>query len=223
MVERVKTGVPGLDEFVEGGFPEGSVTLVTGGAGSGKTTFCIQFLTEGLENGENCLYLSTGQSPEEIRRDAKDFGIDLDNYYNNLSMTNVNPSREFEEDVIKYIQQEEFDRIVLDSLSIFDMYWGEKDELRKHVNRLVEELKDLEATVVVTSELPEKQSGRLTRFGIAEFAVDGVIRLEGFALGEATYRSMQVVKMRRTPVSGDILKVSFVEGEGIRVEADETV
>jgi len=49
MVERVNTGIKGLDNYIEDGFPEGSVTLVTGGPGVGKTTFCLNFLEEGLE------------------------------------------------------------------------------------------------------------------------------------------------------------------------------
>ncbi len=222
MVERVDSGIPGLDDNLEGGLPEGSVTLITGGPGSGKTTFCIQFLTEGLEDKDNCLYLTTGQSPDEIRRDAKEFDIDFDNYFKNLSMAHINPSRELETEVLEYIKEEDFDRIVLDSLSVFEMHWGENDGLRKYLNRLIEHLKDLEATVVVTCERPESESGRLTRFGIAEFVVDGVIRLEGFALGDAAYRSLQVIKMRRTPVNGGILGVSLDEN-GIRVKQERKV
>ncbi len=222
MVERVGTGVPGLDENLDGGFPEGSVTLITGGPGSGKTTFCTQFLAEGLRNEESCLYLTTGQSPDEIRRDAKEFGIDFDNYFENLSMAHINPSRELESEIIEYIQGEEFDRIVLDSLSVFEMYWGEKDGLRKYLNRIIERLKDMDATAVVTSELPENRSGKLSRFGIAEFVVDGVIRLEGFALGDTTYRSAQIVKMRRTNIEGDLMEV-IIDENGIRIEEEEKI
>lgn len=221
MVERIDTGVPGLDKTLDGGFPEGSVSLVTGGPGSGKTTFCIQFLSQGLENEENCLYLTTGQSPEEIRRDAKEFGIDFDNYIGNLSMAHINPSRDLESEIVDYIKGEDFDRVVLDSLSVFEMYWGEKDGLRKYLNRLVERLKDMDATAVVTSEIPEK-SGRLSRFGIAEFIVDGVIRLEGFALGEATYRSAQVLKMRRTSIDGSV-KGLTIDENGIKLEEEDKI
>lgn len=220
MVNRVETGVEGLDGEIEGGFPQGSVTLVTGGPGAGKTTFCLNFLEKGLENDENCLYLTTGQSDEELRKDALEYGIDFDNYIGNFSIAHVNPSKNIEEAVIEYIQDEEFDRIVLDSISVFEMYWGENDQVRKYLNKLIEHLKDLDATAVITSEQPENDSGQLSRFGLAEFVVDGVIRLEGYALGETNYRSAQIVKMRRTDISGDILEVkigdngiSFSRGE----------
>ncbi len=221
MVDRISTGIPGLNKVIDGGFPKESVTLLTGGPGSGKTTFCIQFMIEGLKNDENCLYITTGQSTDEIRRDAKEFDMDFDNYFEGLSMVHVNPSKNIEEDLADYIRDESFDRIVVDSLSIFEMYWGQKDGLRRYLNKLIEHLKELEATVVITSELPEKSKG-LSRFGIAEFVVDGVIRLEGFALGDATYRSMQVVKMRRTPVDGT-LKGLNLDSSGISIEESEKI
>lgn len=222
MVERTSTGVPGLNKVLDGGFPEDSVTLVTGGPGSGKTTFCTQFLHEGLKKDEKCLYLTTGQSPEELRRDAGEFGIDFDNYIENLSMAHINPSKELEGMIADHIRSEDFDRIVLDSLSVFEMYWGENNGLRKYLNKLMSHFKDLDATVVVTSELPETRSGKLSRFGVAEFVADGVIRLEGFALGDSTYRSAQVVKMRRTSIDGEMLKVSIGD-EGMEIGREEKV
>lgn len=222
MVERTSTGVLELDKVLDGGFPKNSVTLITGGPGSGKTTFCTQFIHEGLENEEKCLYLTTGQSPEELRRDAKEFGIDFDNYIQNLTMAHVNPSKKVEEMIIEHIKNEDFDRIVLDSLSVFEMYWGDKDGLRKYLNQLIEQLKDMDVTAVVTSERPENQTGNLTRFGIAEFVVDGVISLQGYALGESQLRSMQVVKMRRTNISGDILEVEINE-EGMSLTSGDAL
>ncbi|MCK5063410.1 MAG: AAA family ATPase, partial [Candidatus Aenigmarchaeota archaeon] len=70
IINRVKTGVPGMDKLMEGGIPEGSVVLLSGGAGCGKTTFSCQFIMEGLNNGENCLYITLEESPEDIKKDA---------------------------------------------------------------------------------------------------------------------------------------------------------
>lgn len=222
MVERVSTGIPGLDKVLEGGFPENSVTLVTGGPGAGKTTFCVQFIHEGLENEENCLYLSTGQSSEEIRRDAKEFGIDFDNYIEHLSMANVNPSQEIESAITDHVGDREFDRIVLDSISVFEMYWGENGKIRKYMNRLVQHLKNLDATVVITSERPDSESDKMTRFGVAEFLVDGVIKLEGFGIGDSTYRSLQAVKMRRTGIDGQPKGIT-IDDEGLSLEEDKSI
>ena len=79
-VDRLSTGIPGLDKFLEGGFVKGSTVLLTGGAGTGKTIFCIQFLLEGLRKGERCLYITLEESPEDIINDCARFGWDLASY-----------------------------------------------------------------------------------------------------------------------------------------------
>jgi len=219
MVERINTGIEGLDDEIQGGFPKDSVTLVTGGPGAGKTTFSTQFVTEGLENGEKCLYITTGQKPDEIRENAADFGMDLDN--EDLDLIHVSPSNDVASKITDNIVDEKFDRIVLDSLSVFEMHWGEKDHLRKYINQLIEHFRDIDSTVVVTSERPNDRDGKLSRFGIAEFIVDGVILVEGFALGEATYRTAKIVKMRRTKVDGDVLEVE-IDNNGFSMIQEET-
>jgi len=71
MIERVKTGVPGLDRLIAGGFVKGSANLVSGGTGTGKTTFCVQFLLEGLRNNEPCVYLTMEEDPRDIKEDMR--------------------------------------------------------------------------------------------------------------------------------------------------------
>lgn len=218
MVERVATGVDGLDERIEDGLPEGSVTLITGGPGAGKTTFCMQYVNEGLDSGEKCLYIATGQDPEKVKQDAGELGMDLER--EGLTMARVSPSNDVAGNIKDKIMDQSFDRIVLDSLSVFEMHWGEKDRLRKYINKLMDHFEGIDATVLVTSERPEKQSGKLSRFGVAEFIVDAIIKLEGFALGDAAYRSMQVVKMRRTSIDGKILAVELDEN-GLSVKPEQ--
>ena len=218
MVERIESGIPRLDEHIEGGIPKGSLTLVSGGPGSGKTTFSIQFADKGIENGENCLYITTGQKSEEIKGDAAEYGIDLDK--ENFTITEVSPSNDVSENIREKIASKNFDRVVLDSISIFEMHWGEKDHLRKYINKLMNHFKDIDATVVITSERSENSSGILSRFGIAEFIVDGVILLEGFGLGNTSYRTLQVVKMRRTNIDGSLKQIGLDE-QGLYLEEDE--
>lgn len=74
---RCATGVEGLDAMLGGGVPAGSVVLLRGGPGSGKTTLCLQFLLEGAARGETGLYVSLEESPREILANASTFGWDL--------------------------------------------------------------------------------------------------------------------------------------------------
>lgn len=220
-MERLSTGTEGLDEVLEGGFPEGSVNLVTGGPGSGKTTMCSQFARAGMDKGQKCLYITTGQRPSDVRRDAKELGIDLDITDESLSMAHVSPSQHVAEDIKERISDSSFERIVLDSISVFEMNWGQKEQIRKYVNRLMEHFRDIDATVLVTSERPNADDG-LTRFGVAEFLVDGVIVLEGYSLGETAYRTARIVKMRRTPIDGRLRGIKF-EKDGLKLEKEEKV
>src|SRR4030042_1700827 len=78
--DRIKTGVPGLDGLIGGGFLKGHNIVLTGPAGAGKTIMCCQYLWEGLQNGEKCMYITFEELPEEIRSDALAFGWDFGKY-----------------------------------------------------------------------------------------------------------------------------------------------
>ena len=77
-INRIKTGVDGLDELVEGGFPEGSTILISGSAGTGKTILSLQFLIAGAENNEPGIYLTVEESRDKIINQAEQFGWDLE-------------------------------------------------------------------------------------------------------------------------------------------------
>ena len=75
---RVKTGISGLDELIEGGFPENSVTLISGAPGTGKSILCLQFVYYGAKNDEPGLYITFEQSEKELMRSAKKVGLNLE-------------------------------------------------------------------------------------------------------------------------------------------------
>ena len=66
-MNRIKTGITGFDQLVEGGLPEGRSFLVSGGTGTGKTIFATQFLINGAKMGEPGVYLTLDERPELIR------------------------------------------------------------------------------------------------------------------------------------------------------------
>jgi KaiC/GvpD/RAD55 family RecA-like ATPase len=76
-MDRVKTGIVGLDEMLEGGFPRSHTVVVMGSFGTGKTTFGLQFLSEGLRQGEKGIYITLEEDEGSIIDDAKSFGWDL--------------------------------------------------------------------------------------------------------------------------------------------------
>jgi len=217
--ERTTTGVEGLDEIVEGGFPEGSVTMLTGGPGTGKTTFSTQFVHEGLKKGQNCMYISTEERPNEIKGDAAQFGVDLDKYTSHFRIPYIVPADDIMDEITQMVTEGNHDRIVLDSLSVLAMFWGEDENIRMNIKDLINQFRKSGATVLITAELPGEE-GKLSRHGVAEYVVDGVIKMQGFALGQSSFRSAQVVKMRRTDIDGNVLNV-VLDGDGMSIEKDE--
>jgi circadian clock protein KaiC len=81
MLERISTGVPGLDSLIEGGIPKGSTVMIAGKSGSGKTILCAQFIYYGLTNkNENGLYISFSESKAQFYANIKTLRMDFDEF-----------------------------------------------------------------------------------------------------------------------------------------------
>jgi circadian clock protein KaiC len=76
-VERIPSGVPGLDALMGGGIPHGDATLVLGPSGVGKTISCLNFVAEGLARGERCLYIAFQDTVDQLVDMAGTFGWDF--------------------------------------------------------------------------------------------------------------------------------------------------
>lgn len=218
--DRVSSGVAGIDELIDGGFLNNSTVLVSGGPGTGKTLLATQFLWEGLENGETCLYISTEELPSEIVHDAGNFGWDLDADSNQFEIHYINPSTRseyFRQDVEELVKDMSPDRIVIDSISVLGYYWEEDKNVRSNITALVHKLKEWGATTMITAEAPDDGENSNTRHGIAEFVSDGVIKLDAKSMGSGMQRTLTVKKMRGTAIDGGIKDLEFTEN-GLRVE-----
>ncbi|ACL66471.1 putative circadian clock protein, KaiC [Anaeromyxobacter dehalogenans 2CP-1] len=77
LTPRAATGIPGLDDVLGGGFPRRRIHLLQGSPGAGKTTLSLQFLMEGVRQGESCLYIAMSESREEVASVAASHGWDL--------------------------------------------------------------------------------------------------------------------------------------------------
>lgn len=204
-VERVSSGIPGLDELIEGGFVRNSINLVAGAAGTCKTTFCCQFIWEGLKKGEKGLYVTLEQSEKDIRRDMLRFGWDFSPYVKGgkCKFVEITPGDvdELKASIINEVGRlGEVNRFVLDSLSLAAMGWKESPEevfkLRTKVFSLLKTLKNLNLTSVVIAEIPSGEQS-LGRLGFEEFIVDSVILLKVLPV-DIPMRTLQIIKMRGT-------------------------
>jgi len=199
--ERIKTGIPGLDSLIEGGFLKGHTVLITGPAGAGKTIFCCQFLWEGLNNGERCMYITFEELPEEIKVDALAFGWDFGKYENEgkLVLTHKDPFQvtDITGRLENEIERNKITRVVIDSTSLLGLYFKDPHDIRRELYKLMCALKSTEATSVLTAETKEDMEF-VPRFGVEEYVADASIILFFTGIGESGFRSLQVRKMRNT-------------------------
>ena len=199
--ERIKTGIPGLDKLIEGGFIKGSSILVTGSTGTGKTIFCCQFIWEGLKNGEKCMYITFEELPEEIKADAATFGWDFEKYEKEgkLILTFKDPfqTTDITTRLENEIRQMGITRVVIDSISLLGLYFKDPNDIRRELYKLLGALKASKATSVLTSETREDIEFA-PRFGVEEYVADASIILFFTGIGESGFRSIQVRKMRNT-------------------------
>ncbi|MBW6451354.1 MAG: AAA family ATPase [DPANN group archaeon] len=221
--KRIKTGIIGLDEMLDGGIPEGSVVLVTGGAGCGKTTFSCQFVNHGLKEGSNSLYITLEEKPEEIKENAKQFGWDLNKYEKDGTFRIVyyDPFElgEIIQRMTDLIVVNKIQRLVIDSISLFGLYLDNSYKIRKELYKLVEALKQTGCTSILLSEIPENTK-QLSRYGVEEFVADGVIVLYYMSLGNGAFRNIEVRKMRRTNHKNGTYPLTITK-TGIKVDMNE--
>ena len=221
-MQRVKTGIEGLDRLIEGGFPKNSITLVSGPPGGGKSIFCFQFLFEGTKNGEKCLFLTLDKQVEGLLVQAKHLGFDFQPAIekNLIKFLYLNINKKFVyEAMTNEILSGQYSRIVLDSITplsempIFirntenaslDINMIETEDLpddvnlptrRLHLRFIMSALESSKTTAIVTSELPVGSS-LLSRDGISEFLADGVITLSLDPTMDR--RKLAIMKMRNT-------------------------
>jgi circadian clock protein KaiC len=246
---RTKTGIQGLDRALNGGIPQGNVVLVSGGAGTGKSTLCLQFAVNGaLIFGEKSLYLSTEQNKKELFKQADGFGWNLADLESKqllkLVYFDITAGDSFLEKIHSLVQEFQPKRIVIDSLTTltdsmlvsdvldeksFSMVKvaetvspiprSEKAISKTLLYYLFKEIKQYDVTALLTTELPEEQK-QLSADGISEFIADGVITMQYLGIGGADSRTLQLRKMRYTPHEMDVIKY-VLNNQGLEMVKEE--
>ncbi len=219
-MERVKTGIEGLDRILGGGVPRGSSVLVTGGTGTGKTTVSMQFLMEGLLNGEGCLLVTCEEEPHRLYMEMKQLGWDFEKFEKEgklvvidaastkAGMPTTTTYRDFQPKsanidmnlvvlIGRAIREYNVKRVVLDSVPALALRVGKPEALRELLFRVYSMLERFECTSFVVTETLEGE-GSLSRYGVEEFLSSGVIKVSLQKEGGKWIRKMQVVKMRGT-------------------------
>ena len=206
---KCPTGIKGLDEITSGGLPLGRPTLVTGGAGCGKTVMGMEFLVRGiLDYNEPAAFIAFEEGTKELVENFKSLGFDLENMVaqNKLILDHIEINR------AEIIETGEFDleglfirlggivdsigakRVVLDTLETLFSGFGNEFIVRAELQRLFAWLKQKGLTAIITAE--RGKEGSLTRHGIEEYVSDCVIVLDNRMQEQISTRRLRVLKYR---------------------------
>jgi circadian clock protein KaiC len=226
---RVPTGVPGLDEVVNGGYFLGSTTVVAGISGVGKSVMACQYIAEGARRGERSLMLSLDEQVEQILRNATSIGIDLRREIDrDLVRLEYEPPQEIEVDVhFNHIEKlvEEFQprRVVIDSLSTYGSTLGTQGRVfRDFFHALVALMKEHQIAAVYNHENPE-MLGMASMMGDFQMSslVDNIILMNWIELGDSFRLGLTIAKMRANPTDRTTHEAEVVDGQGMRVLSRE--
>jgi len=222
---RVPTGIPGLDELLNGGYFLGSTTVVAGISGVGKSVMALQYLSESARRGERGLMLSLDEQVPQILRNAASIGIQLEELIKNgLVHVEYEPPQEIEVDVhFHHIERlvHEFKpkRVVIDSLSTYGSTLGTGGRIfRDFFHALVALMKEEQIAAVYNHENPE-MLGMASMMG--EFAmsslVDNILLMNWVEIADSFRLGLTVAKMRANPVNRVTHECEIVNGQGLRV------
>ena len=185
-IDRIKLGIEGLDEMIRGGVPERSLMVAIGSAGTGKTTFGIQFLNEELaaEDG-NAVYITLEESRERIIDSATEKGYDFDEYVQEgrLAIVDLDPIEmanslaTIRSELPRLIKEFGAERLVLDSVSLLEMMYDDRAKRRNEIYDFTRSLKEAGVTTMMTSEAAS-DSPYSSRYGIVEYLTDAVFILQ---------------------------------------------
>src|SRR5450759_2431508 len=206
---KAPTGIQGLDEITGGGLPRGRPTLVSGGAGSGKTLFGLEFLVRGAtQYSEPGVFMSFEESIPDLTKNVASLGFDLHRlvadkklFVDHVSITRseFGETGEYDLDglfirIADAVQRVGAQRVVLDTIEALFGDLPNPGIVRAEVRRLFDWLKQEGLTTVITAE--RDQPDRLTRHGIEEFVSDCVILLDHRIREEISTRRLRIVKYR---------------------------
>jgi len=203
MIQRVQTGIEGLDEVIQGGFPKGSMILLGGNPGTGKTIFGGTFLYHGGKNYENGLYISFSEGREAFINNMSSLGLDFEalEHENRFKILDLVTIKEAGLDTLMEMITNEIDtfgveRLVIDSFTALTNAFEKPIDMRITLHLLSKIIRQSGCTTLIVTEIPTGQQG--IGLGIEEFVADGIIILKKTWLEDRLVRELQIEKMRGT-------------------------
>ena len=248
MMERVPSGIPGLDELTGGGFISGDVILITGSPGCGKTTFGLQYLYRGaVDYKENGVFVTLEESPARVIRNTWQFGWDIERLVkeNRMRIIRADPiaysrcipdrsknktpphidlgsvmTETLNKQIEHHVNEIGAKRIFIDSITSLKISENEF-QVRSVILELIKNLENLECTTILASEITPGASTRET-FNVEEYLSEVVIRMHTFRSNGNRVKAIEILKMRGTK-HDEMMRPYAIIDSGLVVYPRETV
>ena len=224
MSELVKTGIEGLDSILNGGIVKNAAVLISGNPGTGKSILGLQFLYNGVDRyDEGGLYLTFEETEDDISEAAASIGFEhwdefVENgdikVYDKHTLLREGDFSSTLDRILGDLQNTKYDRLVLDSLTMFQLFFENEKEQRQYLLKFIDILKSSGLTSLLTTEqsaiFPE------TEIGLENFLTDGNIYLIQSPAGATSNRYVWVAKMRKQAIENSMFPLEIDYG-GIKV------
>ena len=226
--ERVSTGIVSLDKlFTGGGYTRGSTVLISGTAGTGKTSLATSFANTSCKNKERCLYLSYEESPGQLIQNMRSIDVDLEQWLNKrlLKIVSTRPAFFGLEthllDLYKLLDEFKPKSVIIDPISSLV---GQSDtaEVQSMLTRMIDALKSRGITGLFTSLVPSTAqndtSGEISVSSLIDTWI--VVRELEENEGRRRTRGLYIVKSRGSAHSSDVQKMT-IANDGLHLHPME--
>lgn len=227
---KVRTGIPGFDSIISGGFRRGRAVVLSGPSGSGKTTFGLQFLYSGSKDfDEPGVFVTLSQSPDEIRNDFRSFGWDVQKLIDDGKMIIIDarpfkmeegfialdeslyrgealPFMHLTQLILSSIKRIDAKRLVIDSLTVLGMQYTNNFYIRQGLQGMVQTLEDQQCTTLLICE--DVEPGKVP---VEWYVASGVVLLHYTRKEDTMERAIQVIKMRGVRHGEQIFPIKLTE------------
>lgn len=219
-IDRISTGIERLDNMLDGiGYYRGSSILISGTAGTGKTSLANHFVDAACRRGERCIYFAFEESPSQIVRNMRSIGIDLEPWIDKglLQIRSMRPMAFGLEmhllDVLRHIDKFQPEVVVFDPISNL-INVGVTEDVKSMLTRLVDYMKSREITVICTSLVDIEDEGQ-TGQGVSSL-MDTWLRLRMFETDSERNRGISVIKSRGMAHSNQIREFLLTD-QGVQI------